>query len=250
MCATRKKEAESYFLNEFLKLHPGLNVDSVECSEEPDFLCHSSGRSIGIEVTRFFFSSSGALPPQALSRYRREFGQRLRTNHAGAGLPPVTVSVHMLNDTNMTTKSGRIALEIALFDFVGRNIPPEGPHVSFDWNNLSEKLRGLGVHAISILRHPSLTKPFWSLSEGSFVPESKSPFIQAILDKKNPLVPRYRKKASEIWLLVVSGSEGLHSILDFDHDILTATYKSAFDRLFVFRTFGRATHELKVSSVP
>lgn len=73
-----KKDEERYFLEEFLKLHSGLEITALTDSEEPDFLCFASGRPTGIEVTRFFFPSSGSLPPQAISRYRREFGQRLR----------------------------------------------------------------------------------------------------------------------------------------------------------------------------
>lgn len=242
-----KKDEERYFLREFLKLHLGLEVTALADSEEPDFLCLSDGQRTGIEVTRFFFPSSGPLPPQAVSRYRREFGQRLRAHHSGTGMPPVTVTIHMANDTAIVSETGRDALEAALFAFVGRNIPPPGPHVSFDWSNLPELLLDLGVHAISVLRHPNLTKPFWSLSEGSFVPESESPLVQAILDKKNPRVPSYRKKAAAVWLLILSGTEGLHSILDFDGDVLTARYTTAFDRLFVFRTYGPSTHELMIN---
>jgi len=138
----------------------------------------------GIEVTRFFFPSSGALPPQAVSRYRREFAYRLRTNHASTGIPPLTVSVHMANDAAVVNEAGRAALETSLFEFVKRNIPREGPHVDFDLHGLPEPLINLGVNTISILRHPKITKPFWSLPEGSFVPESESPLVQAILDKK------------------------------------------------------------------
>lgn len=153
----------------------------------------------------------------------------------------------MANDTSITSETGRDALEAALFAFVGCNIPSEGPHVDFDWRDLPESLLDLGVHAIPVLRHANLTKPFWSLSEGSFVPESESPLVQAILDKKNPRVPVYRKKAAAVWLLILSGTEGLHSILDFDRDVLTARYTTEFDRLFVFRTYGPSTHELLIN---
>ena len=240
------KADERYFLEGFLRLHPGLEISALAESEEPDFLCLASGRPTGIEVTRFFFPSYGPLPPQAISRYRREFGERLRAHHAASGLPPVTVSVHISNDTAIVTKTGRAALEGALFSFVGHNIPAVGSHIEFDERNLPESLLDLGIHAISVLHHPNLTKPFWSLAEGAFVPESESSLIQSILNKKNFRLPVYRKKAPMVWLLILSGSEGLHSMLDFDRDVLTANYKTDFDRLFVFRTYGPSTHELRI----
>jgi hypothetical protein len=48
-----------------------------------------------------------------------------------------------------------------------------------------------------------------------------------------------------LWLLIVSGSGGLHSMVDFDGDVLTASYASSFDRIFLLRTFGSSVHELK-----
>ena len=245
--ASTKKDEERHFLTEFLKLHSGLGASAPVDSEEPDFQCLVADRPTGIEVTRFFFPSSGPRPPQALSRYRREFARHLRANHAGTGMPPVMVTVHLASDTAVVSKTGRTALETALFAFVGRNLPHEGPHVDFDWRDFPEALLDLGVHTISILRPRNLTKPFWSLSESSFVPESGSPLVQAILDKKSNRLPTYRKKAPAVWLLIVFGTEGLHSILDFDGDILTASYTTAFDRLFVFRTYGPSTHELRIN---
>jgi len=47
-------------------------------------------------------------------------------------------------------------------------------------------------------------------------------------------VPVYRKKAPAVWLLIVVRTEGLHSILDFDRDILTASYTTAFDGSLFF----------------
>lgn len=247
--ARTKKDDERHYLVEFLKRHPGLETSALSDSEEPDFLCVAAGQTTGIEVTRFFFPSSNGLPPQAVSRYRREFSHRLRTNHSHAGIPPVTVSVHMADHTALVSEAGRATLETGLFDFVGRNVPPEGPHIDFDFHDLSKPLLNLGVRRISILRHPKITKPFWSMPEGSFVPESESPLVQAILDKKNGRVPVYRQKAGAVWLLIVSGTEGLHSILDSDRDILTAAYATAFDRLFLFRAYGPSTHELRISEV-
>jgi len=100
-----RKRRRAPLLTEFLKLHPGLDASAPINSEEPDFLCLAAD---GPQVSKSPDFSSPVpvkLPPQALSRYRREFGQRLRANHAGTGMPPVTVTVHLANDTAVVSES-------------------------------------------------------------------------------------------------------------------------------------------------
>ena len=115
----------------------------------------------------------------------------------------------------------------------------------YDFDDLPEGLYEQGVSSLSILRHRNLTKPFWSVSQSGFVPESTGTMVQAVVDRKNQNCGAYRAKAKQLWLVIISGSKGLHSILDFDGDVLSTEYRSEFDRIFLFRTFGASVHELK-----
>jgi hypothetical protein len=102
------------------------------------------------------------------------------------------------------------------------------------------------MHTFMILRQDKLLKAFWSIGEIAFVPESDSRLVQEVLEKREPRVALYRENAKILWLLIVAGAGGIHSIIDFDWAVLTAAYSTSFDRVFLLRTFGSTVHELSV----
>ena len=240
------KAEERYFLEEFLKLRPELGVNAIRNEEAPDFLATVGGQTVGIELVQFVFPHRGGISPQAIDNYRGQFARQLRERHAARALPPVTVGLHLAHHEILMAAAKREALIEGLLDFVGTRIPVEGPHVSYDCDDLPLELYEQGVSSISILRQRALTKPFWSVSQSGFLPESTGNLVQAVVSRKNENCKSYRAKASHLWLLIISGSKGLHSILDFDGNVLTTEYKSSFDRIFLFRTFGGTVNELKL----
>lgn len=243
--APMDKAEERYFLEEFLKLRPELGVDDIRDEEAPDFLATVGGETVGIELVQFVFPHCGGISPQALDNYRGQFSKRLRERHAARGIPAVTVGLHLTHHEILMAAANREALAETLLDFIAARIPPEGPHVRYDFDDLPSDLYAKGVSSISILRHHALTKPFWSVSQSGFIPESTGNLVQAVVDRKNQNCEAYRTKTQQLWLLIISGSKGLHSILDFDGDVLTPEYQTSFDRVFLFRTYGGSVNELK-----
>lgn len=244
------KAEESYFLEEFLKLRPELGVDGIRDEEAPDFLATVGRDTVGIELVQFVFPHRNGISPQALDNYRGQFSKRLRERHAARGLPPVTVGLHLAHHEILMTAAKREELTETLLDFVAARIPAEGPHVCYDFDDLPLDLYEQGVSSISVLRQRAVTRPFWSVSQAGFVPESTGKLVQAVVDRKNQNYEAYRAKATQLWLVIISGSKGLHSILDFDGDVLTTEYRTVFDRVFLFRTFGGSVNELKRRGQP
>ena len=239
------KDIERYYLQEFLKLMPELKgLNPIDC-EAPDFLCDVGGSRVGIEVTRFFFPSDSRPPPQAAETKRMSLANELREEHLKTNIAPVQVSVILFRDDALFKPNQRSALKKELLAFVSQRIPPPGPDVEFDLDALPESLLEKGVDVITIFHNAELTSPSWSLSYASTIPESNSSIIQGIIDGKTKLIPEYMKKADKLWLLILSGPDGLHSTVNFDKDVLTQSYSSEFDRLFLFRTSGGSAHELK-----
>ena len=239
------KDTERYYLHEFLKLMPEFQGLKPIDSEGPDFLCDVAGILTGIEVTRFFFPTSGRLPPQAVEVNRRRLGDELREEHLKSTILPVHVSVRIYRDDALLKRDQRAALKKELFTFVSHHIPPPGPYVEFDSESLSKSLCEKGVDEIWIFHDAKATGPCWSFSYASVIPESCSSIVQGIIDKKARRLPKYRKKADKLWLLILSGPDGLHSTVYFDKDVLSHKYSTDFDRIFLFRTFGASAHELK-----
>jgi len=168
----------------------------------------------------------------------------LREEHLKTNVTPVHVSVILFRDDALFKASQRSALKKGLLAFVSQHIPPPGPYVEFDLDSLPESLLEKGVDMITII-NAELTSPCWNLSYASTIPESNSSIIQGIIDKKATLIPEYKKKADKLWLLIISGPDGLHSTVNFDKDVLSHSYSRKFDRLFLFRTSGGSAHELK-----
>lgn len=244
------KADERFFLEKFLGLRPDLKLANLRDSEAPDFLATFEGREIGVELVQFVFPQRGGISPQAIDNYRRQLMAALKREHVARGIPAVTVSLHLDTHEPLMTRAGRDALVRLLLDFVAERIPSEGPHVEYEWDDLPEQITESGVSRLSILRHASLTDAFWTVPHASHLPESTGTLVQAVIDRKSANRSAYQTKAPEHWLVIISGSQGLHSILDFDRDVLTTDYAAAFERVFLFRTFGPSVHELKVHAAP
>jgi hypothetical protein len=239
--AAMKKERERLYLDAFLISSPELVVSEISSSEEPDFLVRMGGRTIGIELTSFFFPQKGGVPHAARDRYRDLLQDTLQHEQRVRGLPAMYLSVHLAESADYLTKSGRASLTRLIVDFVAARVPPVGSEISPE---PTRELYQAGVSTVHIYRSQEITKAQWTLPYASFIPESKSELIQRIVDEKNANVARYRRNAEEVWLLIVSGTAGLLSMIDLDNDVSHATYKGDFERLQLLK--GRVAHSLAI----
>src|SRR5262245_12003138 len=213
-------------------------------SEAPDFLFNAAGVKIGIEVTRCFLPCDQRT--RAVESYRERLADELGQEHRRSGLAPAHVSVHMHKETALLAASRRALLKRELLTFVSGRIPSPGPHVEFDFEVLPQPLLELGVEDVWIMSAQEI-EPSWCFGYADFVPESFSSIIQDILNQKAHRIAEYRKKADKVWLLILSGTQGLHSIIHFDRDILLHEYSTDFYRVFLFRTFGAVACELRIA---
>jgi hypothetical protein len=239
------KAEERYYLDLCLKLRPELSISEIQATESPDFIGISDGNPVGIELTRFIFDHHGGPSPAALDNYRNQLAKALREQHVTRNIPPVHVSVHFSQEQILLSRQDRSDLAERLLTFVAANIPAENESAEFDYHTLPAELYSVGVSFLNILRNRALTMPFWGLPNASFLPESTAGTVQALIDKKASNVAAYRKRVPQLWLMIISGTQGLQSILDLDAGLLDANYETEFDRLFLFRAFGGTVHELK-----
>lgn len=239
------KAEERFYLDMFLRLTPDLAVSEIEPSEAPDFLLSHDERIVGVELVRFLFANTRGPSPAAIENYRNQLANKLREEHNVRGIPPVHVSVHLGQDQVLLSRQQRLEIGEQLLAFVASNLPPENSSMEFDYVSLPPDLFAMGVHAVHILRRNTLTKPFWSLPYASHLPESTADSLQAVINSKAPHVTTYRIRVQKLWLLIISGTQGLHSMLDLDAGLLDAEYVTEFDRVFLLRAFGGEGHELR-----
>ena len=128
---------------------------------------------------------------------------------------------------------GRAALRKELLAFVGQRIPPPGRYREFDACSLRESLSQLGVERVLIFNsRPAVL--CWTFASSRVLPQSCPDWFQGEMNRKAARLAEYKKKAEMVWLLILSGTGGLPSMVYFDGDVLTHRYSSDFDRLFVF----------------
>lgn len=239
------KAEERYYLDICLKLMPQLAVSSIQETEAPDFLAIADDDQIGIELVRFVFEHGSGRSPAAVHNYRNQLGRRLRGEHITRQIPPVQVSVHFSHDEVLLSRKDRANLAERLLTFISANIPAQNSSVEFGYDTLPSEIYDLGVSRLNVLRSVALTDPFWAMPHAGYLPESTAERVQSLIDKKALHVAAYRRRAPQLWLIIISGTQGLQSILDLDGGLLEASYETEFDRLFLFRAFGGTFHELK-----
>ena len=242
-----KIEEELRYVEIFSGLRPDLRISDLRASTDPpDFACTIDGMKVAIEVTRFFLPSNDPFTPQAMDAYRQRMATMLCDLHAKIGLPPSHISVRLSVEDNLRFLDSRKLLAEQLVDFVADHISDCAGYVEFPPWSVPKHLVDAGVNSIAILRNDALTKGYWVFPHAAFIPESRSSSVQEIVTRKSGDTHKYAKSCDSLWLLIVSGSGGLHSMIDFDGDVLTTEYVTTFDRIFLLRTFG-TVHELKTS---
>ena len=99
--------------------------------------------------------------------------------------------------------------------------------------------------SIDILRPFEVTQPLWAVPDADVIPKFSIDAIQQVIDKKNVLTPAYRKKAQELWLLIIHGF-ALSSTFENEREVLRYSYSSDFDRIFLFDMFSQTPIELLI----
>jgi hypothetical protein len=240
-----KKQRERFLLDRFLE-HQGITPTRIDPGESPDFLINLGGRTVGIEVTELFVHrgssvallqpKQGALlepqgsPLQAKESIATLIVSEARKIYLDANNPPVRSQIVLSNRIAPgidKTKGGQIAKLIA--DQIQR-MSRQTTEVA-DWrsredgeeNPLSE-----WVNFISVRRVPELCFARWIPTNNSvgFVSTLTAQRLQEEIDKKAAKINTYKKRAEEIWLLIVAdrtrSSQKFSVIPDFPLDSISS----------------------------
>jgi hypothetical protein len=189
----RKRELERLVLYRFLELHPDPPEGDVKRGESPDF---TIGR-VGIEITQHFWDASaqGSVSKRvaALRKDARKAAQEewLRRGGRRVGLvvgwnerlqPPTT-------DMDRAEFAKRLADAVEVLDRQG--IPGlDNAHARRSaWHSLPKELRPPEVTYVYELPHTDS----WESSIGGAIPRLSVEHVQDAVDRKEPLLSRYRE---------------------------------------------------------
>lgn len=111
---TKKKPEENEALSTLLAARSGWMIDSIAESEEPDFLVRMSGKTIGIEVTRFSVAAGNKAHQQ--QGLRKGVLRKAHASYDALGGSPLQVQITFAEDPPLTkARSDDVAHDLAAF---------------------------------------------------------------------------------------------------------------------------------------
>jgi len=102
------------------------------------------------------------------------------------------------------------------------------------------------ISSVSISRYSFITDALWGIPDGGTIPRFTPEQLQRRIEDKNLLVPIYRQKANEVWLLIVYGFT-VSSWYQRTDEVLSEKYSSQFDQIFLFDIFRQNVDRLSVA---
>jgi len=188
---SRKKRIESQYTEEARRASPLIPPGELVPQESPDFLLHADGRIVGIEVTELCRGQQRAEGGKLSNVADR--ARDLYSRFADAS--PIDVSAAFAPDTENV---GLHQLTKGLANFVHAKRPNHG--CSFDWNDC-DLPEGYCYVAIHPARQPI---GHWRTIKCFHKTLALREFIESCIVEKNRRLPDYRRKAGEVWLLIVN----------------------------------------------
>ena len=189
--ASRKKRVEIRYVDEARRTSSIFPIGDLVPQERPDFLLHTDGGTVGIEVTELCREQQRAEGGK-LSKVADK-ARDLYSRLANSG--PIDVYASFAPDTE---NIGFRQLTSGLANFVDANRQNHGS--SFDWNDC-ELPEGYCYIAIDPAQEPIGDWRTFKCFGSTLAPKE---LLESCIADKNLRLPDYRQTAGEVWLLIVN----------------------------------------------
>ena len=208
-----KKKHERFLLDRFLE-HQGITPTRIVPGESPDFLIDIEGRTVGIEVTELFIRSdkSEAHPQpeeepllQAAESITNLIVSKAREIYFDAGNAPVLSTIWFSDRITLDKKKGDQIAELIAHQIQSmslKNSQAVAWRSSEDEND--ERSLSESVAIIRTYKVPDLRFARWTVARPGLVATLTRKHLQEVIDKKAEKINAYKKRAEEIWLLIVA----------------------------------------------
>ena len=246
----KKKQRERFLLDQFLK-HQKITPKRIVPGESPDFLIDLEGRAVGIEMTELFIrrNRSEAHPEplkESLLKKIESNADRIiskaREIYFSAGNPPVLSTIVISDRITLDKKKGDQIAELIAYQIQSMSLENSqaAKWRSCEEENEKHPLLDL-VYFIHTERVPELRFAHWTVVKAGLVATLTSECLQAEIDKKANKINTYRKKAEEIWLLMVADPTRLSQKFSIQTDFPIGSVSSPFTKTFYY---GYAAEEV------
>ncbi len=239
----QKKAKELLYVGLFKQQFAEFPAGEIVADETPDFFVRSPNRSVGIEVTRIFrdVPDSFGRPLQRRESELDQIVQSASARHQSNGLPPVLVSAFFSKHHDFG-RAARQAVANSLADIIEYHLPECPGRVEVEYDPAKAYFSDR-IDEVHIRRLPEVTYNHWMAPEAAWARPHGPDFLQSVLDEKAGSYEACRLRCDEVWLIILSGTERLASMVQFAEGTLQQRYATPFDRAFLFED-GRHIHSL------
>ena len=198
--AVTKKQVERAYLELARAWYAAFPSGTLVESEAPDFLVPTSEGQLGFEVTQLFQRpSNSAFAPRQVESFREWVIRRAEEIYSLSGNPPVDVNAYF--SVRPAEKQRKEQLAQAFSEFVRANYPEDGKVLNFSEGKPTSTLPS-GFGAVSIARPLVGGSRRWFAGGAGETKLVTYELLAEAISSKNPLVARYRARASKVWLLI------------------------------------------------
>lgn len=243
-----KKEEELGHLKSFLHFCKDVPKGEIISDETPDFIIKSKKNRLGIEITKVFLNPGkkrGSL--QGIEAARHRITDCAKKFAVEMGVPPISVTL-FFNGTTPLFRPQEPVIAKTVAQAVCEGLPPPGENADLECRYGS--VQPTQVDEILVDRAYPVEEHEWKWTEASRVETSAVDYFAKAIAQKAKLIPAIRQKCDECWLLIVAESIQPSGKIRPNHQSLSHTYVSPFDRTYFFDNgMGRLTC-LKTTPAP
>lgn len=230
-----KTKLECWVLGRFEELYTQFPAGIIEKSESPDFLVHSGGKVIGIELCEIFQDSNMDNGSKLKEREILEgkFGETLLKLLVSKLRDKISfmLSIEFNQKNPFTVRQINSLANLCWVDcmeFLWNNDTGD-IRIENDGNNLPKE-----VNSIFILLSKLEFEPIYCNPQGGWIDNLRNEHVEPILNKHERALKKY-KECDEYWLIIREGNYFAGSFSDIKLNIKTPII-SDFDKVFIVRT--------------
>ena len=229
-----KDKLERKYLDAFALALGHFPLGRIEKFEHPDFLVHRESTVLGIELTRLFHQPTA---PRFLLReqesLRHHVANVAKHSYDSKNGPPIHVTI-FFNDQVPVRKArlNSLADSVAAIALRMASAADALQEESFNWTNRAYFPEEIAT--IRARRFDGITISFFGPTAGAWLPFLSVTDLQLEFQKKEDHIARYLHSCNELWLVMCYKAEGLASVVEVSDATASATYRTSFDRAFLF----------------
>jgi hypothetical protein len=244
-----KKLYERFLLDSFLAAAK-IDAEIVDDSNEsPDAIVRVGESDVGVEITEVFTEhtgASGSLSLQGRESLAQRIVARASEIYRGSHAQHAHVSV-LFSLSSDLRRLDRDETASRLAAFVAAQALSPGQRVQWRPNHVTNPLPD-AINFVSLLGVSEPCMARWSAPSAGWVAPMTSEILQSRVDEKAALLPKYRRRVTTNWLLLVSDGAKPSQFFEPPTKERASAIVSPFDRTFYFARFKSLVIELGTST--